>query len=331
MIKYGVIGTNWITDEFIKGAGETKGLLLNAVYSRDIKKAKDFAAKYKVEYTFNDLDQMAKSSEIDAVYIANPNSLHFKTAKIFIENKKHVFVEKPIVSNRKEMEELSYIAKKNKVVLMEGIRNMYTPNMKSIIDNLYKLGKIRRYVGVFCQYSSKYDSFKKGESPNIFNPEFSTVSLMDIGVYPVHPMVKMFGIPNSLEAKATKLSSGVDGMGIISFDYGDMDALVIHSKITNSFLKSEIQGEDGVMVIDKISDPKQIEIIYKDGKKENISKETSHYNMYYEALEFKYLIEKGELESHIISHRDSKDVLKVLDMIREQVGVSFPSDGIDFS
>ncbi len=84
------------------------------------------------------------------------------------------------------------------------------------------------------------------------------------------------------------------------------------------------------MVIDKISDPKEVEIIYKDGKKENISKETSHHNMYYEALEFKYLIEKGELESHIVSHRDSIDVLKVLDIIREQTGVSFPSDGIDF-
>lgn len=330
MIKYGVIGTSWITDEFIKGANETKGLLLNAVYSRNIKKAEKFASKYRVEHIFDDLSEMVKSNMIDAVYIANPNSLHFKTAKIFIENRKHVFVEKPIVSNRKEMEALSYISKKNNVVLMEGIRSMYTANMKSIIDNIYKLGKIRRYIGVFCQYSSKYDSFKKGENPNIFNPKFSTGSLMDIGVYAVHPLIKIFGIPNSLEAKAVKLSTGADAMGIISFDYGDMDALVIHSKITSSFLNSEIQGEEGVMLIDKISDPKEIKIIYKDGSTEDISKSSDHHNMYYEALEFKYLIEKGEIESQLVTHRDSIYVLKVLDMIRKQSGINFPADELEF-
>lgn len=318
MIKYGVIGTNWITDEFIKGANEVGGLSLNSVYSRDIERAKDFGNKYNLTNTFDDLEKMAESSLIDAVYIANPNSLHYRTAKLFLKNKKHVFVEKPITLNRREMEDLSYLSQKNNKVLLEGIRNMYTPNMQSIMDNIYKLGKVRRYIGVFSKISSRYDLLKEGKTPNVFNPEFSGGSLMDLGVYPTHPMVKMFGMPNNISSKEVKLWTGTDGMGIISFDYGDMDGLIIHSKITDTYMKSKIQGEDGTMVIDKISDPEDIKIIYRDGKTEDISRTTSKNKMYHEALEFKNLICEGKYESDIVTHRDSINVLKVLDKILEK-------------
>ncbi len=62
-IKFGVIGTNWITESFIKAAGEIEDFQLNAVYSRTADKAKAFADKFNVEHTFTNLEEMAKSDK----------------------------------------------------------------------------------------------------------------------------------------------------------------------------------------------------------------------------------------------------------------------------
>jgi scyllo-inositol 2-dehydrogenase (NADP+) len=66
MIKFATIGTNWITEEFIKAAKEVPSFALTAVYSRTEEKAKEFAAKVGVERTFTSLEEMAKSDENNA-------------------------------------------------------------------------------------------------------------------------------------------------------------------------------------------------------------------------------------------------------------------------
>lgn len=245
MIRFGVVGTNWITDEFIRCAKLTKDFKLNAVYSRTEERAAEFAEKYSVEAIFTDLESMAKSNLIDAVYIASPNSYHACQAKIFLENKKHVLCEKPIASNLSELEEMVKSAKENQVLLMEAMTSAFLPNFKIIKDNLFKIGKVRRYFGSYCQYSSRYDKYKLGENPNTFNPEFSNGSLMDIGIYCLYPLIHLFGKPNDIYANGVILKSGVDGEGELILNYDNMDAIIIHSKISNSYLQSEIQGEEG--------------------------------------------------------------------------------------
>ncbi|WP_341467137.1 hypothetical protein [Clostridium septicum] len=83
------------------------------------------------------------------------------------------------------------VAKENNVVLMEAMKTTLFPNFKIIKDNLYKIGKVRRYFASFCQYSSRYDKYKSGEILNAFKPELSNGSLMDIGVYCIAPMVNL--------------------------------------------------------------------------------------------------------------------------------------------
>ena len=99
MVKFGIVGTNWITEKLIDAGTMCEDFQLNAVYSRTEEKAKEFADKYKVENIYTDLLEMAKSGTIDAVYIATPNSLHYEQSKLFLENKIAVLCEKPIVSN----------------------------------------------------------------------------------------------------------------------------------------------------------------------------------------------------------------------------------------
>lgn len=326
MVRFGVVGTNWITEAFIKGASHHQDFQLAAVYSRTEVRAAEFAGKFGVDTIFTDLEEMAKSDLIDAVYIASPNSMHASQAKALMENGKHVLCEKAIASNSRELDDMVRTAKDNQVVLMEALKSTLMPNFKAVQENLDKIGTIRRYFASYCQYSSRYDKYKEGIVLNAFNPKFSAGSLMDIGIYCIYPLVVLFGEPKSLQATGYLLESGVDGEGSLILKYEEMDAVIMFSKITDSSLPSEIHGENGNIRIDKISTPEKVEILYRDGKSEDISREQLADNMFYEAEEFINLIQQGKLESRNNSLENSRITMRILDEARSQMGVRFPSD-----
>lgn len=326
IIRFGVIGTSEITQVFLKGAKLVEKFKLAAVYSRKEETAREFADKYGVKTIFTSLEEMAKSDEIDAVYIASPNSFHAKQAIIFMKNRKHVLCEKAFASNIKEVEEMIKVAKENNVVLMEAMRTTLTPNFKIVMENIYKLGKIRRYFSSFCKYSSRYDKYREGVVLNAFKRELSNGALMDIGVYTIYPMITLFGEPKEIKATSYMLESGVDGEGSVIFKYDEMEGSVIYSKISNSYLPTEIQGEEGTMIIDKINEVNSVKIVYKDGSIEELSTNQEEDSMCYEIDEFVNLIINNKKESNINSLENSKIVMKIMDNVRSQIGLEFIAD-----
>ena len=326
MIRFGIIGTNWITERFIQGALETEQFALTAVYSRTEEKGRAFAAQYNMPEVFTDLQEMLEQGSLDAVYIASPNSLHAEQAILCMNHGKHVLCEKPMASNAREVREMIAAAEKNNVVLMEALKSTLMPNFKVIQENLFKLGPIRRYFAGYCQYSSRYDAYKEGKLLNAFNPQFSNGSLMDLGIYCLYPMVTLFGKPDLVKATGVMLASGVDGEGSMVMRYPDMEGVVMHSKISNSYLPAEIQGELGTMVIDKINQPYDVKIHYRDGNVEDLTKPQIHEPMYYEALEFIDMIKCGDRDSKINSHANSLAVAEVMEEARQQIGLRFAAD-----
>lgn len=326
MVKFGVIGTNWITERFIEAAKQTEHFQLTAVYSRTEEKAKQFASKFGVEIVFTNLQEMAKSKEIDAVYIASPNSLHAEQSILFMNHQKHVLCEKPFASNKKEVEQMVHSARENNVLLMEAMKTTLVPNFYVIKDHLHKLGQIRRYFASYCQYSSRYDQYKQGNVLNAFDPTFSNGSLMDIGIYCIYPLVVLFGEPNDIKATGYKLATGVDGQGSVSFLYDEMEAVIMHSKISNSSLPVEIQGENATMVIDKINTPEKVQLKYRDGSTEDISVPQKSNDMFYEIDHFINCIKISQFESPINSHKHSILTADILETARKQVGVKYLTD-----
>lgn len=326
MIRFATIGTNWITEAFIEAAKKVEDFALAAVYSRTDEKAKQFAAKTGAKQTFTNLEELAKSNDIDAVYIASPNSLHAEQAILLMNHGKHILCEKPMASNTKEVKAMIDAARRNGVVLMEAMKTTLLPNFQAVREHLHKIGKIRRYFASYCQYSSRYDAYKQGTVLNAFNPAFSNGALMDIGVYCIYPMIVLFGKPNRLQASSLKLESGVDGEGAILFTYEDMDAVVMYSKITNSYLPAEIQGEDGSILIDAIHTPAKVEIRYRDGRTEDITVPQEQHPMYYEVKEFIELIKNGKRESEVNSHEHSLATIELIEQARQQTGIIFPAD-----
>lgn len=326
IIRFGVIGTNFITDWFVNGGEEVEGFNINAVYSRSEEKAKEFGGKYNVKNIFTSLEDMAKSNLIDAIYIASPNALHAEQTILFLNNKKHVLCEKAFASNVEEVEAMIKAAKENNVVLMEAMKTTMFPNFKLVKENLHRIGKVRRYFASFCQYSSRYDKYKAGEVLNTFMPELSNGSLIDIGVYCIAPMVNLFGKPKEVKANGLMLESGVDGEGSIIFNYEDMDGVIMYSKISNSYLPSEIQGEEGSIVIDKINAFNSVRIYFRNGEVLDLAKEQKKDDMCYEIEEFINLINEGKKESSINTLENSKIVMELIDEARRQIGVVYPAD-----
>lgn len=327
MLRFGIIGTNWITERFIQAAEETEQFALTAVYSRTEEKGKAFAAKYNSNpEVFTDLEKMVSSDQVDAVYIASPNSYHAEQAILCMSHGKHVLCEKPFASNVEETQRMIRAAKENDVLLMEAMKSTLMPNFRVITNNLYKIGRVRRYFASYCQYSSRYDAFKQGTVLNAFNPVYSNGSLMDLGIYCLYPMVTLFGKPESLQATGIMLSSGVDGEGSILMRYEDMDAVVMYSKIADSYAPAEIQGENGTLIIDKINQPYDVKIMYRDGTVEDLRQPQMQESMFYEAREFIELAQSGRRESGVNTLANSLIVAEIMEEARRQIGLKFPAD-----
>ncbi|SEO04833.1 Predicted dehydrogenase [Amphibacillus marinus] len=326
MVRFGVIGTNWITERFLSAAAEVDDFQLTAVYSRTEKKAQAFAEQYQIAHTFTDLIEFAQSDRFDAVYIASPTALHASQSICCLENGKHVLVEKPIASNQAEFERMVEAAKSNQVLLMEALKTTHVPNFTVIKEQLERIGPVRRVVANFCQYSSDYDAFKEGIVLNAFKPELSNGALMDLGVYTAYPCVALFGEPESVHADVYLLSSGVDAHGTMTLKYPGLIVDLMFSKITTSRIPSEIQGERGTITIDKLSNMTGLTRIDMDGTSTDIAVYQKEATMYYELDHFVKLILAGQTESGTNSFATSRQTIRVLDRARASVGLVFPAD-----
>ncbi|MFD2371133.1 Gfo/Idh/MocA family protein [Brevibacillus sp. GCM10020057] len=325
-MRFGVIGTNWITEEFIQAGLTVEGFSLQAVYSRTSERAKEFADKFAAPYVFTDIAEMVASGQIDAVYIASPNCFHAEQAILCMSMGLHVLCEKPLASNVREVEAMLAAAKKYDVLLMEAVKSTLVPNFFAISDHLPKLGKIRRFTASYCQYSSRYDAYRAGEVLRAFDPAYSNGALMDLGIYCLYPAIVLFGKPKQVKAEGILLASGVDGEGSILLKYDEMDAVLSFSKITTSYQPAEIQGEDATMVIDKINHLTRVEIRYRDGRVEDVTRPQASKTMQYEIREFIRLAAAGARESATNSHTASRLAMEVMDEARRQIGVVFPAD-----
>ncbi len=265
MVNYSVIGTSWITESFINGASLTQELALDGVYSRSREKGEAFAAKTGAKRVFTDFSELL-SSDTDLVYVASPNSCHFEQCKALIENKKHVICEKPITITLAQFKELSALADKNGVIYFEAIMYMHSPARKTLREAIDSIGVIRSATFDFSQLSSKYAALKRGELPNIFNPEMQTGALNDLGIYCVYPAVDLFGVPEKIVPVQHFLHTGADGCGSAAFVYGDKIVTIVYSKIGQSRLGSQIMGDEGTIAIGSISQTDNIYLYNNKGE-----------------------------------------------------------------
>ncbi|MDU1316761.1 Gfo/Idh/MocA family oxidoreductase [Anaerococcus hydrogenalis] len=316
MIKFASIGSNFIVHNILSTITKMESYKYYGAYSRSIEKANKLKEKFGAEKSFDSLERMLSDPEINFVYIASPNSLHYKQAKMCLEAGKNVICEKPFFTNTKELDDLIKISDDKKLFLFEAISIKYLPSLNILKSLLRKIGKISTCMINYSQYSSRFDKYKAGIVENIFKSEFSAGALADLGIYNLHLIYELFGIGEEFSYFGNINSYGVDisGSGLIS--YGDFSVSFTNAKDSKSENYIIVQGEEGyIKVYGNIQEAEKIEI-FKDGESEfiDIKKERDLY--FYEFEYFREIFENKDFESSKKKLIDSRNVLEMFEKLK---------------
>lgn len=314
MIRFAAIGTSWITTQFADAVARVPEAELSVVYSRDAGRAASMAAQLGAPSWSADLDALLASDEVDAVYVASPNSVHAGQARAAIRAGKHVLVEKPATPTSAEFSELVAEAEAAGVVVLEAMRTAYDPGATRVRELLGSLGTIRRVSLRYAQRSSRYDLVLAGERVNIFDPAVAGGALNDLGIYCVSALVDWFGEPEQVRAAWIELPGGADGAGAALCVHDGFVADVSWSKITGSDVPSEVQGELATLVIDHVPAPRALRLLRLDGSEERIELDAPAFDLRYEVERFVQLCtERGDATS---DHARTLASLRTLEAIR---------------
>ena len=109
--------------------------------------------------------------------------------------------------------------------MFESILPWYSDNYDAIRENLAKVGDIRMIQVNFSQYSRRYQSYKEGKVLPVFDPQLDGGALYDLGVYSVHWVMGLVGIPQRTVYFPNIGYSGVDTSGTLVMDYGTFQAV----------------------------------------------------------------------------------------------------------
>jgi dihydrodiol dehydrogenase / D-xylose 1-dehydrogenase (NADP) len=250
-IKWGIMGTGTIANNFVLGLGFIENAKLYAVASRSIEKAEEFGKKYNASKAYGSYEEMARDKDIDVIYIATPNSQHKANIILCLNNDKAVLCEKPLTINAAEAEEVIKLAKVKKLFLMEGMWSRFFPVMDKVRELLQEgaIGEIRMVNADF--------GFRR-EGPRE-DRKYSLVraggALLDVGVYPISFASMIFGeMPNSIKGITHICDTGVDVQSSMLLGYGEDKMAVLSCSINTPTPKeARIIGNKGSILIPDFS------------------------------------------------------------------------------
>ena len=320
-LRIGIIGTSFVSDWICEAVSLLDNCEIAAVYSRDEERGRAYAAKQSIPGCFCDEEAYLSCPDLDAVYIASPNVAHYRQTLLALEHGKHVLCEKPLALNAAQAERMFETAHDKGLVLLEAIRPIFDPFLEVVRNALPSVGRIRRATFEFCQYSSRYDRFKAGERPNVFDASLGNAALMDLAVYCLHACVALFGMPVTLRAGATFLENGTEAAGTMLLDYGDQQTTIAYSKVTDSICPSLIQGEEGTIVFDTLNQPSYVRLHRRDKRIEELPFAPVKNNMTHELNAFARMVRESASTARY--DEQSLRVLRLLDTARRQIGIDF--------
>ena len=324
MLKLGIIGTSWISQEFIKAAHETGHYRLHAVYSRKMKTAQDFCEPYGVISCYTDLVDFL-DSELDVVYIASPNSLHFAQAKLPILAKKHVIIEKPAVTKPSEWKELVKLAKEHQVYLFEAARN-YQETAFQVVKDFLSNQEILGANFTFAKYSSKLPALLAGEIPNIFSDVYAGGALMDLGVYCLYLAIGFCEAPISSHYTAPQLpnSGELYGQGVLI--YPGFQVAIQAGKNITSHLPAEIYTKTGTLTLNAVAAINQAQFVSHSGEVIDLPLTPCSHVMQEEAEAFAHAMAGHKEAAYLEWLRTAAQVHETLYQMRHSAGIQFKDE-----
>jgi predicted dehydrogenase len=221
-IRWGILGAASIAlNKVIPGMQKGLYSSIDAIASRSQKKASNAARSLGIPRSYGSYEELLADSQIDAVYIPLPNSLHVPWSIRAAEAGKHVLCEKPLALNAAEAEKLIDARDRYKVKIQEAFMVASYPQWLKARE-IVSSGELGEVLVYQCGFS--YNN--QGEEPGWNFPEYGGGGLLDIGCYPVFTSRFLLGMEPKRVLAAIEFDPDckVDTLVSALLDYGSVQA-----------------------------------------------------------------------------------------------------------
>ena len=323
-VRWGIIGTGRIANEFAEGLSSVADAELVAVGSRSQDSADEFSQKWGATKAHPTYEALASDPDVEIVYISTPHPYHFDNAALCINAGKAVLCEKPLTINARESENLINLAREQDVFLMEAMWTRFLPLYVRLREELSNgtIGNPRMLHATF--------GFQREFDPDhrLYNLELGGGALLDIGVYVISLASMIFGEASTIGGHAHIGESGVDEQNAIILGYPNGELASLTSAITaHTAQDASLIGDKGMI---QIHGPfwkgSAMTIRLLDGTEERIEcpQEGNGYN--YEAIHAGECLRLGKTESPVMSLDESYSIIDTMDELRNQWRLYYPGE-----
>ncbi|GGA62838.1 dehydrogenase [Neiella marina] len=318
--RWGLIGPGRIAHRFAQGLQHQGCGVLQAVASRNVQRASEFAEQYQAPRYYDNYAELLADDEIDGIYIATPHNFHFDTAKACLEAGKPVLCEKPLTVSAAQTETLIELAQRNNTFLMEALWTRMLPVYQQVRKwlNAELIGDVRLVQSNF--------GFCIDRDPNdrLLNPDLAGGVLLDMGVYNLSMSDWVFGRgPENAQATGLVGNTGVDELMAVNLDFGDQQ---YGQFVCNFVSKTEnhltIYGSKGHIKVEQMFwDTTQASVVVGEQQVDHFDQPFAASGFEYQTMEAERCIRQGLLESPQIPHQTTLRTMKVMDQLRQQLGL----------
>lgn len=329
-MKLGILGSGKIVKEVLPVLKEIENIEVVAIAARNEEKLQNLCEEFAIEKYYLSIEALLADEQIDTVYVALPNNLHFDAMDKAIDAGKDIICEKPFTTNSYETEKIIEKAKEHEVMIVEAISHRFIPNAieaKKIVDDL---GDIKIVSLNYSQYSSRYDKFKEGIIEPVFSLESAGGALIDLNLYNVAFAVDTFGLPKDVKYFAN-IEKNIDTSGIVILDYDDFKISCIGSKDSAAPMINTIQGTKGTIEIpDALNSFEEfnLEVVGDDGQYSFQFNQEGKSRLYYEFVCIKEILRTRDTKKEKELLEKTRNYMEVITKARFDANIYYPSDKI---
>lgn len=243
---WGVVGTGAIAQNFCADISATQMMQISAVCSRDMEKAKGFAAQFSAVKAYDDFSLMLQDAAIDAVYIATPNSTHVLYTLQAIAAGKPVLTEKPMGLSVADIDQIIAANSKTASFAMEAMWSRFLPAITALKQHIHAgtIGEIYE-VRADLSYLKQVDA-----NSRFFNRALGGGAAFDLGVYPLSLTLYLLGLPDQTRGQWLAAQTGCDIRSQFTLTYSGAEAQLSCGFDRDGANLYLIRGSKGAIEID---------------------------------------------------------------------------------
>lgn len=322
-MKWGILAPGTIARKFantVIGMNDTEETLA-AVASRNHEKAEAFAAEFQIPKAYSSYEELVNDPEVEAVYIASPNNLHFAHTMLCLNHGKHVLCEKPFTVNAEEAEILYRTAEEKGLFAMEAFWIRFLPLYEKLQEIIVseQYGKLRH---ARVNYGFVANGARRERK---FRSDLAGGALLDIGIYNLGFLYMMMGcVPESFTSEVEINEYGTDSFSALQMKFPEgrtaqsMQAIgiVMDRQAALYFDEAEIDLPDFQNAREAVVKP-------TGGDAYTISCPFEVNGFEYEIREVTICIHEGKTHSDRHRPEDSLAVIRLMDQIRASWNMKF--------